>query len=413
MTREEYEKLRKDLDALKAERRGSPTAPTGTAGADAEGALDELESGLRGLKSQVEGLAPGTTKLLLTGAAFGGFSSVRGSNTSFNGGFEILPLVKLSNSLFFEGNFAFTLVGSSTSTSVGFAHLCYIANDYMTIGIGLFPNPSNKYHELLDPVWLNRFPDDPLPLQVNLIPDRELGIDLRGGFGIGPLGALNYAVFVSNGPTLITDNTGSDQPGTLNFGNFTDIKDSKAVGGRIGWLPFSDASLEIGYGVEWARIGAARTSFSHVEAFMQSVDLDYARSSEVLQGRIDVRAQWIWTQVGTTTYDPDGSQGFGPLSFANNRNGGYVQLSYRPSLSRVAVLEDLEVLVRWAALNQPRGALPGGGFNEENWTLGLDYWLTPSVVAKVAYEWDDKDGPLLAGALRNANAVLFQVAMGF
>jgi hypothetical protein len=417
VTREEYEKLKKEMDEIKAKLGAQPPAQQAAppaAGAESESALDEFEKDIRSVKSSIEGLAPGSTKLLLAGAGFAGFSSVRGSNTTFDGGFELLPLVKLSDSIFFESNFAFTLDGSSASVDVGFAHLCWIACDYLTVGIGLFPNPANKYHELLDPVWLNRLPDDPLPLQVGLIPDRELGIDVRGAFPIGPLGAFNYAVFVSNGPSLVTDNSGGDVPGTLIFTNYTDVNDNKSVGAHFGWLPLADASLEIGYGVQWARVGAAGTGFKHVEALFQSVDLDYARNSETIQGRVDVRAQWIWQQVGTTTYDPDGSLGFGPLTFANNRNGGYVQASYRPSLSKVKVLEDLELLVRWAALNQPNGAgVVGGGFNEWNWTVGIDYWLAPSIVVKLAYEWDDKDGPVAPGTVRNANAVLFQVALGF
>jgi len=48
------------------------------------------------------------------------------------------------------------------------------------------------------------------------------------------------------------------------------------------------------------------------------------------------------------------------------------------------------------------------GFDEQRWTLGLNYWLTPSAVIKAAYEFDDKNG----GA-RDQDAFMMQVAVGF
>jgi hypothetical protein len=48
------------------------------------------------------------------------------------------------------------------------------------------------------------------------------------------------------------------------------------------------------------------------------------------------------------------------------------------------------------------------GFDEQRWTIGLNYWVTPSAVLKLAYEIDDKNG----GA-RDQNAFLMQAAVGF
>jgi hypothetical protein len=95
--------------------------------------------------------------------------------------------------------------------------------------------------------------------------------------------------------------------------------------------------------------------------------------------------------------------GVGPLTFSNNRNGGYVQLSYRPS--RVNnFLRDFEGVVRFDDLIQRKTPV---GFDEKRWTFGLDYWLTPSTVVKLAYEIDSRHGD------ENQNAIMLQVATGF
>jgi hypothetical protein len=62
-------------------------------------------------------------------------------------------------------------------------------------------------------------------------------------------------------------------------------------------------------------------------------------------------------------------------------------------------------VVRYDRLNQLHTTV---GFDEERWSVGLDYWLTPSTVIKAAYEIDNKNG----GA-RDQNALMLQVATGF
>jgi len=68
-------------------------------------------------------------------------------------------------------------------------------------------------------------------------------------------------------------------------------------------------------------------------------------------------------------------------------------------------IRNLEMIFRWDHLSRaPSGV---GAPEEERWTLGLDYWLSPSTVVKAAYEWDNPRGE------RNRNALLLQAAMGF
>ena len=82
-----------------------------------------------------------------------------------------------------------------------------------------------------------------------------------------------------------------------------------------------------------------------------------------------------------------------------------MQLSYRPIRIENDYIKNFEGVFRYDRLNQLHTPV---GFDEQRWTLGLNYWLTPSVVLKLAYEFDDKNG----GA-RDQDAFMMQAVVGF
>ena len=223
---------------------------------------------------------------------------------------------------------------------------------------------------------------------------------MRGGFPIGPTRA-NYALYVSNGPTL--NSFDPRTAGTLDFSSYTDNNDDKAIGGRVGFLPIP--GVEVGYGFETAKPGFQGTTFAHVRSLLQSVDLEVTRDSDLLKGRINLYGQYAWSKVDHAVYDPDGSLGFGPLSLTGKRDGGYALVAYRPTKIDIDFIRNFEMIFRWDHLSRAPSGL--GAPEEERWTLGLDYWLSPSTVVKAAYEWDNPRGE------RNRNALLLQAAMGF
>ena len=124
-----------------------------------------------------------------------------------------------------------------------------------------------------------------------------------------------------------------------------------------------------------------------------------------LKGIVNLKLQWVWSRVDQFSYDPDGTVG-GPFPFKNNRNGGYAQVAYRPSRLENRFIKNLESVVRYDMLNQARTQT---GVDERRLTLGLNYWLAPSAVLKVAYELDHQSG---SNADRH-DAFLAQFAIGF
>ena len=189
----------------------------------------------------------------------------------------------------------------------------------------------------------------------------------------------------------------------LDFDNFTDRNNNKTIGGRIGFFPIPE--LELGYSLEYGRVDPGSPDDAH--ALIQSLDLNYVADVGPLKGRIDLRAQWVFSDVDTITYDPSGTLGFGPLTFSNERSGGYVQLAYRPKELKDSFFSPFESVIRFDMLDQPVGAPTG--FSEKRLTVGLNYWMGPSAVLKVAYRFADVDDP----AVVDNDAFLLQVAFGF
>jgi hypothetical protein len=344
--------------------------------------------------------ALGTTKFLMAGFGVGTFEARNGSVSNFSATFNPIFLWELSPKLLFEGRLEFELSGSGTNLELEYAQLTYLLNDYITLGAGEFLAPSNVFVERFEPLWINKLPDRPLAVYDGILPERLIGFQVRGGIPIGPTRA-NYAFYVSNGPSLNAFDP--SRVGTLEFNNFSDNNDDKAFGGRVGFLPIP--GVEIGYGFEIAKPGPQGSSFADVRSLWQSVDLNVTRNFELLKGRIDMHAQYAWSNVDTAVYDPDGTLGFGPLSVTGKRDGGYAQIAYRPTQADVDFLRNVELIFRWDHLSRAPSGL--GAPEEDRWTLGLDYWLGPGTVLKAAYEWDQPAGK------PNTNALFLQVATGF
>jgi len=411
----EHEAMKKELAALKTAVRQMasgtvPAAPTeAPPPAEAPGAgkqvvtttstTEELRQEVEALKLQVKETFPGTTKFLFGGYGTAGFTARSGEDPFFDAAFNAIFLFKMTDRLFFEGEMELEFEDEATDLNLEIAQAAYLLNDYMTIGVGRFLNPMDFFVERQHMNWVNKLPDKPLAVYDGLFPESEMGGQLRGVFPIGPT-KLEYVAFVANAPGLITESDDLSEIGTLDFDNDANFGGHVAVGGHVGFIPIPE--FEIGYGVQRSKVGPRDQA---VENILQSVDFNYVRDSTLLKGLINVRAQWGWSHVGNFVYDPDSSQGFGPLSFNNNRNGGYAQMAYRPTHIDNDIIKNLEGVARYDRLNQLHTPV---GFDERRWTLGLNYWVTPSAVVKLAYEFDDKNG----GA-RDQDAFMMQAVVGF
>ncbi len=395
----EQEQLRKDFQDFK-QAAANPAAATPDASAPTN---EELDQDIKGVKDASERNRGGLENFLISGDASVGFTTQKGTKSTFSAGVAPLILWKPSERFLFEAAFDIGIGTddantSSTSFDLTIADGSFIVNDYLMIGGGLFVTPFGTYHNHFDPPWINKFPDDPLAFgDAAIAPGHAVGVFVRGAVPISTT-KLTYDLYASNGPNLITTDAGA--AGQMNFDDFTDQNNNKAVGGRIGFLPLPN--MEMGYSVMGAQVNP--DGFIKTYGMFQAVDFNYRLQADPLGGTFDFRAEWAWSSVDEATYDPTGTLGFGPVTFKNDREGGYVQLLYRPTKSDVKFIRNLEVGARFEHLSTPLSA--PGGEREDRLTFGVDYWFAPNLVLKAAYEIDNKK------VGEDQNALLVQLGIG-
>jgi hypothetical protein len=402
--RRDAELMRQELDALRRDRAAARPPATGVSaevvpatGPAAGGAappasqadLDAVNQAVQDIKDDLSRYHYTDSRFTLVGdAAFGYNAPHHGTSTFFA---QISPLVlwRPADHLLIEAaadiGIGTDATGtSSTSFDLTIANASYLVNDYLAVGAGLFIVPFGQYHNHFDPPWIKEFPDDPLPFGDNPIaPNHEVGAFVKGAVPVTVAGRdlkFTYDFYVANGPQLVTND--STSAGSLNFDDFSDLNNNKAVGGRLGFLPMPN--LELGYSIQASDPSPA--GFQRTHALLQAVDLNWRPDVDALQGWIDLRGEYVWSDVSRATFDPTHSQGFGPIDFGNHRDGGYVQLAYRPAYITSDFLRRLEFAVRYDFLNTPLQS--PGGTHEHRFTLGVDYWVTPQAVLETAYEFD-------------------------
>jgi len=397
VSKQQYDQLKEEMNALKRQvklllNQRSQTSnvrpPIQSANQQAKTNQDiaKLQTEVKSLKSQNKALNPGSTGFLLTGYGFAGYTDSSQSKSSFNTGFNPIFLWRLRENLIFEGEVEFELNDGETEVGLEYAQLSYLLNDFITIGAGKFLNPSNFFIERLHPAWINKLADKPITMggRNRIQASSQLGIQVRGGVPLGSTRA-EYAFYVSNGPSMRSD-------GSLNFKDFPDSSNNKAVGGRVGWLPF--AGFELGYGFEIA--GVDDLNGHTLDVITHVADFNYLKTSPYLLGSIDLRGQYADRQVDRSSSPL--------LAFNNQSSGGYGQVAYRPVLTSIPYLRDIEGVFRYDWINLPNTI----SFNDEQrWTVGLNYYLAASTLVKFAYQFDNKQG------MANDDALLFQVSSGF
>ncbi len=395
VSRQEYEALKKELNDVKAQLPAPGQDPPGQ---------DQTPQEAARTRPIAESLGLTDTRLLITGSAAAAYFDPEEQSSTFTAEFKPMLLWQLDERLFFEGELALALEGperngegSVTDVELDLAYLTYLLHDYALAGAGKFSVPFTTYHNHLDPSWINKLPGDPLVYgDRGIAPDTGVGAFVTGA--IPYRNALfNYAVFLTNGPALITENP--ESAGSLNFDNFNDLNNNKALGFRVGFLPFPE--LEVGYSFEFSRPNPP--GFETVRSTLHGVDLNYVAHLAALKGQLTARGAWIWSNLSDVTYDPTGDLGFGPLFFDNDRNGGYAEVAYRPTEVSERLLRNFEFVLRYDRLDIPSDA-PGGGTREQ-WTPGIDYWITARTLLKVAYTFDSS-GP-------DADMFALQFATGF
>ena len=355
------------------------------------------------IQSKVQAGVARDSKFLLSG-----YTSITAKFSKEESSFSNIGLVpillwKPHKDILVEAELEIGLEGAETMVELGYADVSFFLNKYLTVRAGKFISPFGIFQDRLHPSWINKLPTFPVGTgedELGVGPTSEVGIDFRGGIPLGS-SKMNYSIFFANGAQLITDPTDPSKQGTLSYGNAEAISKKLTVGGRIGFLPFSNSSLELGFSYRNGNAGDKNSDYKTVNAQLYALDLTYVKQLDFIKGLFDVKAQWNKANVDKAEYiDTEDSSGTTLYTFDNKRSSYFAQAAYRPSMSQSKFLKKTELVFRYAGYNPPDGAKDL--IKIKQYTYGVNYWFNWRTAIKAAYQ-SQKDN----------NVFFLQVAVGF
>ena len=342
-----------------------------------------------------------TSKTLFTGYGAVGFNKADGSPSTFSAVFAPVFHYQLYKNLHVIIEPEFELEDDELEIGLEIGEIDFFLNDYVTLSAGKMLLPFNVFSQRFHPTWINKMPSRPIIYgghdEGGIVPVlSDIGAQVSGGFALNLFegSKINYAFYLVNGPRIEEEDDHDDEGGeesggdehtetstaneegeeheengsggtqtNLVFGNnFTDINSNKAFGGRIGFLPVWN--WEVGGSLMF---GDAEDD---INFFMYGFDTEYQyRGLLVLAEFIHLKNDNVGGgETKKTGYYAQGSYRLSDISIENRYLGGFIN--------------GLEPVFRYG-----KNYLPGR--DEEQYAIGLDWWLLSSVPLKIAYEFND------------------------
>ena len=328
------------------------------------------------------------------------FSSEKNNNIFKDVNFKPIFLWKISDKLFVEAEPEFETGGGSLDIGLEYANMCYIVNKYLILHAGRFLPKFGAYRGRFGEGFINRFANNPVGFGDGGIGAmNEVGVGAQGGFGVGD-SKLNYELYVSNGPVLLTD---PENAGQFDYEAYVGNNNGKAIGGRFGILPLTNSSLEIAFSFQTKKqTGDPGTNYENVKINMQAVDLNYYAHFTAIKSDFKLMAEWKHQKVDNAVYFDKNND---PFTFKNSPSTYYVAGSLRPAHvhnGHNAVISNFELAARYSQFKRPVDA-PWGGGDTHQVDISIDYWLKWNSLVKLTFQ-NQKDEPKL---------FLAQVVFGF
>jgi len=280
-----------------------------------------------------------------------------------------------------------------TEIALEYSQLDFLLHDNAVLVAGKFLSPVGQFQERLHPSWINKATNAPAGFgHGGIQPISEVGLMLRGGIPLGEK-LFTYSVAVGNGPRA-----GHDGVEVEGFGR--DDNSNKALSGRLAFFPIDN--LEFGASFLTAKIAPAteEAADDHDEPEAEPDDHDEAEAvtSELSQGDYDlwgfdmaftkgnwdIRGEYLKADLKGLDGDEDHDEASGALSW----EAWYAQAAYRLSgISDVPFFNKLEPVVRYGRFKAAGDHELEEEVNEKRFNLGLNYWVSSSVVVKGGLEF--------------------------
>jgi hypothetical protein len=326
----------------------------------------------------------GTKKMIIVGGAEAMFVADTGQSNFRNIKFHLSPMVRLSEKLFLISEIEIETGDGVADFGLEQVHFFYELAPNLSLYAGRFLPKFGHYRGMIGEGYINRFPTDPVGFGDGGIgPMVEDGIGIVGGLQLG-YSKLNYDFYLSNGPALITGANGSDpgMAGQFDYEAYLDNNKGKAFGGRIGFLPFSNSSLEIGASMLMSsKTGDQNSEWEKVGATWWALDANYFTLINPIKSTLRLNFEYKGMNVDKANYLTSDENS---ITFDNKSTCYYFQGSLRPNVQN-RFLSSLEVAVRHSEFEPPKDA-PWGGSKLTQTAFGLNYWLAWDCILKLTYQ---------------------------
>lgn len=314
---------------------------------------------------------------------------------NFSASFTPVGLFKTGEDFLFEGELDIELDGTSTRTTLEHAQIHYLGLERVQVTAGKFHVPFGLWKHQF---WINKMPSPPLlyghahggVAHEALLPIfLDVGVKGMGKVSIGSWGMLGAALWASQGPAQPAeahDDThdgdgghgheveSSDIPQVAYGVNYADNNRNKMVGGRLRLMSARNFMIAVaGFSAKYDADDRLRISGANVSIKWQP-------------GLYDLRGEGILLQQDVHHHS----------EVESVRRGGY----YVQGTRRVGAYEPV---VRWSHLPVSEGLHGHAQARKRQVAVGLNYWFSPSVPVKIAYEW----------GLDGSDSVRVQWAFGF
>jgi len=334
------------------------------------------------LEKQMSEKKSGDDHFLVAGLATFGF--VANTTTTTSGGksqkvksnsfpdvdhFEFSPLFLWRHGSRFLLEFEPSFDGSSVG--VNWADVSYFVTPGLILRAGYLVTPFGTYSKRLAAGWIDKLPTDPTGV-ADYPSTTDFGIEAEGGL---PLGSMkwSYDVSLTNGQQLLPD-------GELQPVGAIDNNLNKTITGRLGLLPFSNSSLEIGVSGMYGTVGDVNTPYENAKSTSYAIDLNYVKLFNPIL--FNFKGQANYTFVDNQQYVQPGDSTL--YTFDNKTTSSYAQIALRPTGSQNSFLKNLEIAFRYGRYITPEKSL--WGQKSDIIDASLNYWITWRTVFKVGYQ---------------------------
>jgi hypothetical protein len=338
------------------------------------------ESRISALEKQAVLNKPGYSRMVIVGLTTFGYVSNRTVTTTagitqtdkssvMGGGatYELSPMFLWRQGkkvlIEFEPSF------NNDGLSVNWANISYFAVPNVIVHGGYFVLPFGMYSKKLAAGWINKVATDPIGMPAGA----DYGVGLSGGL---PLGSIkwNYDLSVTNGFALLAN-------GQIQKINLSANSRGKTFTGRIGLLPISDNSLEIGISGMTGGLANGNPQFQNARTNQYALDLNYVKNISLIQ--INVKSQYNVMNVSNQNYvNPEDSTE--QYTFSNHSTSGYGQFSLRPIGFQNKFVKNIEFAIRYGNYITPSNSIWGNKATQIDY--GMNYWINWRTVLRVTYE---------------------------